>query len=144
MSTVAEWLRRAHLPYRERSRHAFHHPGRIDSRRKKVSKWIYTAKHTNPQGYRDFFSRQICNMDVRILLTSKLENPPTIKASKAWSTGKPVAHFPRTHVASISKNVSEVSTGKPVAVTLITELQVYLTQPSRKKTRIAIESQGNR
>ena len=33
--TVAGRLRRVHLPHRERSRHALHHPGRIDSRRKK-------------------------------------------------------------------------------------------------------------
>ena len=31
----------------------------------------------------------------------------------------------------------EVSTGKPVAVTLIAEFQVYLTQPSRKKIQVA-------
>ena len=52
----------------------------------------YTVKYINPQGYRASYSRQICNMDVRILPTSKRENPPTIKANKAWSTGKPVAH----------------------------------------------------
>ena len=51
--------------------------------------------------------------------------------------GKPVAHFSRTHVASSPKKVSEVSTGKLVTVTLIAEFQVYFTQPSRKKTRIA-------
>ena len=32
-------------------------------------------------------------MDVRILLIPKRENPPTIKANKASSTGKLVAHF---------------------------------------------------
>ena len=84
---------------------------------------------------------KICNMDVRILLISKRENPPTIKANKARSTGKLVAHISRTHVASISKKITERSTRKLVAVTLITEFKVYLTQPSRKKTRIA---QGNR
>ena len=42
-----------------------------------------------------------------------------------------------THVVSIPEKVSDVSSEKPVAVTLITEFQVYLTQPSRKKTRIA-------
>ena len=36
--TVVGWLRRVHLPHRERSRHALHHPGRIDSRRKKSRK----------------------------------------------------------------------------------------------------------
>ena len=76
-------------------------------------------------------------MDVRILLTPKRENPPTIKVNRARSTRKPVARISRTHVASIPKNVSEVSTGKTVAVTLITEFQAYLTQPCRKKTRIA-------
>ena len=30
--TVAGWLRRVHLPHRERSRHALHHPGRIVKR----------------------------------------------------------------------------------------------------------------
>ena len=47
----------------------------------------------------------------------------------------------RSHVASISKKVSEVSAGKLDAVTLVTEFKVYLTQPSRKKTRIASNSQ---
>ena len=35
LCTVTERLRRVHLSHRERSRHALHHPGRIDSRRKK-------------------------------------------------------------------------------------------------------------
>ena len=35
-------------------------------------------------------------MDVRILLIPKQENPPTITANKASSTGKLVAHFSRT------------------------------------------------
>ena len=73
----------------------------------------------------------------RSFLIPKREHPPTITANKACSTGKRVAHFSRTPVASIPKKVSEVSTGKPAAVTLITEFQVFLTQPSRKKTRIA-------
>ena len=76
-------------------------------------------------------------MDVRILLISKRESPPTTKANKACSAGKPVAHFWRTHVASIPKKVSEERTGKPVAETLITQFQENLTQPSRTKTRIA-------
>ena len=60
----------------------------------------------------------------------KRENPSTIEANRVCCTGKPVARFSRTHVACIPKKVSEASTGKPVAVTLITEFQVYLTQPS--------------
>ena len=87
---------------------------------------IYTAKDINPQGYRASYSRHICNMD-----------PPTITANKACGSGKLVAHFSRTHVASIPEKVSDGSTGTPVAVTLITEFQVYFTQPSRKKTLIA-------
>ena len=90
-----------------------------------------------PKVTRAWYLRQIRNMDVRILLISKRENPPTIVANKASSAGKPVAHFSRTHAASIPKKVSDGSTGKPVAVTLTTEFQVYLTQPSIKKTRIA-------
>ena len=43
---------------------------------------ICTAKYINPQGYRALYSRRICNLDVRILLTSMRENPPTIKANK--------------------------------------------------------------
>ena len=86
----------------------------------------------NPEAY----LRQIRNMDVRILLVPKRENPPTITANKASSTGKLVAHFSRTPVASIPQKVSDVSTGKPVAVTLITEFQVNIAQPYRKKTRI--------
>ena len=42
------------------------------------------------------YVRQIRNMDVRILLIPKRENPPTIKANRASSTGKLVAHFSRT------------------------------------------------
>ena len=89
---------------------------------------MYTATYTNPQGYRESYSRQICNMDDRILLISKRDNPPTIKANKARSTRKLVAH--------ISKKLAERSTKRLVAVTLITEFKVYLTQQSRKKTLI--------
>ena len=42
---------------------------------------------------------------LRIILIPKREYPPTIKANKVCSTGKLVAHFSRTHVASISKKV---------------------------------------
>ena len=77
------------------------------------------------------------------LLILERENPPTITTNKASSTGKPVAHFSRTHVASIPEKVSDGSTGKPVAVTLIAEFQVFLTQPSRKEARIA-ENHPNR
>ena len=55
-------------------------------------------------------------------------------------TGKPVAHFLRTHVGSIPEKVSDGGTGKPVAVTLSTEFHVFLTQPSKRR----YESQGNR
>ena len=43
----------------------------------------------------------------------------------------------RSQFVSISKKISERSTRKPLAVMLITEFKVYLTQPSRKKTPIA-------
>ena len=76
------------------------------------------------------YLRLIRNMDVRIRLIPKRENPPTITANKACSTGKP------GHVASIPKKVSEVGTGKLVAATLITESQG---RPERR-----LESQGNR
>ena len=97
---------------------------------------INTAKYINPQGYRASYLRQPRNMDVRILLIPKRENPPTITGNKACSTGKFVAHFSRAHVASIPKKASDVCTGKPVAVTLTFEFQVHLTVPSRKKIRI--------
>ena len=93
-----------------------------------------------PQGYHALYSRQICNMDVRILLIPKRENPPTINANKARSTRKLVARISRSLVASISMNITERSTRKLVAVTLITELKEYLNQPSRKKTLIAKKS----
>ena len=80
------------------------------------------------------YLRQIRNMDVRIRLVPKRENPPTIKANNAW-TGKLVAHLSRTY--SILEKVSDEGTVKPVAVTLSTEFQVYLTRLSRKKIRIA-------
>ena len=76
---------------------------------------IYTAKYISPQGYRASFLRQIRNVDVSILLIPKRENPPTITANKASSTGKLVAHFSRTHVANILEKVSDGSAGKPVA-----------------------------
>ena len=43
--------------------------------------------------------------------------------------------FSLTHVASISKKVSEVNTGKLVAVTLITDFQVYITQSKRNRQK---------
>ena len=99
-----------------------------------LRKWFKTGE----EFYREPFSRRICTMDVRIFLIPKWEHPPTINANEERSTGKPVAHFSRTHVASISEEVSEASTGKPVAVTLTTEYKVYHTQQSRKKTPIAM------
>ena len=102
----------------------------------KTGEDLYCKVHQS-QIYRASFSRHIRNMDLKILQIPKRENPPTIKADKASSTGKPVAHFSSTHVAIIPEKVNDGSSGKPVAVTLIQEFQVYLTQPSRKKTRIA-------
>ena len=97
---------------------------------------IYNARYINLQSYRASYSRQTRNMDVKILLISKRENPPTITRNKACSTGKPVAQFSKAHVASIPKKASDVCTRKPVAVTLTIEFQVHLTLPSRKKVRI--------
>ena len=70
----------------------------------KTGEILYGKVHQSPKF-------QVCNGDVRNLLIPKRENPPTITANKACSTGKPVSHFSRTHVASIPKKVSEVSTG---------------------------------
>ena len=98
---------------------------------------IYTAKYFNHQGYRASYLRQIRNMDVRILSIPKQENPPTHKANKASSTGKLVAHFSRTHVASIPEKVSDGSTGKLVAVMLVRHTS--LNRPERR-----LESQWNR
>ena len=100
----------------------------------------FTAEFPNLQGYRESYSRQICNMDVRIFLIPKRENPRTIKTNTARSTRKLVAHISRTHVASISKKITVRSTRKLVAVTLTTEFKVYLTQQFRKKTLIAKKS----
>ena len=82
---------------------------------------IYTANYTNPQSYRESYSRRICIMDVRIFPIPKRAHPPTIKAKEARNTWKLVAR----------------GTRELVAVTLITEFQVYLTQQFRKKTVIA-------
>ena len=60
------------------------------------------------------------------------ENPPTNKANKVC-TGKPVAHFSRTHVGSIPEKVSDGGTGKPVAVTLSTEFHVFLHSTVQKE-----------
>ena len=38
---------------------------------------IYIAKDTNPQGYRESYSRRICIVAVRILKIPKREHPPT-------------------------------------------------------------------
>ena len=50
---------------------------------------------------RNFYWMRRLNMDARIRLKPMRENPPTIKTNKAC-TGKPVAHFSRTHVAKVS------------------------------------------
>ena len=47
-------------------------------------------------------------MAVRILLIPRRENPPTIKANKASSSGKPVAHISRTR----RKHLEESQRGK--------------------------------
>ena len=53
---------------------------------------IVQYKCINLQGYRARpYSRRLCIMDVRIFPISKREHPPTIKANRARSTGKPVA-----------------------------------------------------
>ena len=90
------------------------------------------AQYTNPQGYRESYPRQICNMEVRILLIPKKQHPPTIKANEARST--------RKLVARISKKLTERSTWRLVAVTSITEYKAYLTQQFRQKTLIARKS----
>ena len=73
------------------------------------------------------------NMDVRILQFPKRENPPTKTSNRACIAGKPVAHISSTHVASIPKKVSKVSTRKLVAVTLITEFLRLLHSTYRKR-----------
>ena len=75
-----------------------------------------TAKYTNLQGYTEPHSRRICIMDVRIFLIPKREHLPTIKANEARSTRK------------------------LVAVMMITEYNVYLTQQSGEETPIARKS----
>ena len=65
------------------------------------------------------------------------QNPPNPDARKTTTIKANTARSTRTLVARISKKISEACTGGHVAVTLITEFQAYLTQPSRKKTRIA-------
>ena len=72
----------------------------------------------------------------RIRLVSMRENQPTIKANSVC-TGEPVAHFSRTHGVSIPEKVRDVCTRRPVAVTLITEFQVFRTPPFSKWTQIA-------
>ena len=95
---------------------------------------IFTAKvHQSPRLPR-------VDMDDTILLISKRENPPTIKANRASSTGKLVAHISKTHITNILKKITGLSTMKLVAVTLITEFKVYLTQQSKKNTIIARKS----
>ena len=75
----------------------------------------YTAKYTHPQGYRKSYSRQICNMDVRIFVISMREKPADHPSDQS-ATRKLVAHISRTRVASISKKITERSTRKLVAV----------------------------
>ena len=52
---------------------------------------MYIAKYIHSQGYRASYLRQIRNVDVRIRLIPKRENPPTITANKVPITGKLVA-----------------------------------------------------
>ena len=72
--TVAGWLRRVHLPHRECSRHAFHHPVWIDSRRKKSQ---------NGQAVSVFHSRE---PDVRQSRSGRSsirsEQPPELRCTK--------------------------------------------------------------
>ena len=106
----------------------------------KVGEDLYCKVRQSPRLPRVALTPNPQNGYGRQILIPKRENPPTITANKASNTGKLVAHFLRTHVASIPETVSEVSKGKLVAVTLSTEFQVYLIQPSKKR----LESQGNR
>ena len=202
---VAGWLRRVHLPHRERSRHALHHPGRIESWRKKSqegqavsvfqsrepdvrqsrSRRKFNTIWTNPdlrctkilgestkiqyigaiwsslkekdcssiktrshaiaffqhtscdlywesgvhEDWRGFILQSIPILQVSARRTraefatwtsgstqSRSEKFADHQSEPSAKYGKPVAHFSRTHVASIPKKVSEVSTGKLVAV----------------------------
>ena len=72
---------------------------------------------------------KICNMDVKIFLIPKQDHQSE-RCAKYEETRRSLLEDTR-------RKHNEVSTGTPVAVTLITEIQVYLTQPSRKKTLIA-------
>ena len=96
----------------------------------KTGKDFYCKVHQSPRLPR-------VDMDDTIHLISKRENPPTIKANRASSTGKLVAHISKTHVTNILKKITGLSTMKLVAVTLITEFKENLTQQSKKKIRIA-------
>ena len=72
---------------------------------------IFSAKYTNPEGYRESYSRRVCIMDVRIFLIPKREN-------------------------QTKRDVQ----GKLVAVMLFTEFKVYLIQQFRNKTLTAGKS----
>ena len=99
----------------------------------KTGKDVYCKVHQSPRLPR-------VDMDDTIHLISKRENPPTIKANRASSTGKLVAHISQTHITKILQKITGLSTMKLVAVTLITEFKVYHTQQSKKKTIIARKS----
>ena len=59
---------------------------------------------TNYQGYRESYSCNIWNMEVRILLISKRGNPPTTRANRARSTSKVITHISRTHRKHFQEN----------------------------------------
>ena len=96
----------------------------------------YTTRYISQQGYRVLYLHLIRNMEVRIHRIPMRKNPPTIKA-KSVCTGKLVAHFSRIHVVNTPERVSDISAGKPVAETLATEFQVFLTPPFSKWAQIA-------
>ena len=71
----------------------------------KTGKDLYCDVHES-QVYRELYSRQICKMNVRILLIPQRENPPTIKANKAWETCR--SHFEDTR----RKHLEDCQRGK--------------------------------
>ena len=227
---VAGWLRRVHLPHRERSRHALHHPGRIESWRKKsqegqavsvfqsrepdvrqsrsrrkfntiwtnpdlrctkileestkiqyigaiwsslkekdcssiktrshaiaffsthflrfvLRKWcawglkrIYTAKYTNPSGFRASYSRRICNLDVRIHPIPKREIRRPSKRTKreVRETCRSLLEDPRRKHPEESQRGKYRETCRGNVDYIIPGI-LSLNRPERR-----LESQGNR
>ena len=90
---VSGWLRRVHLPHRERSRHALHHPGRIESWRKKsqegqaVSVFQSREPDVSPIKIQKEFNTIWTKPDLRC--TKYLESPPKYSILGAiWSSLK--------------------------------------------------------